>query len=343
MKRNLIYFIILVALGIAAYFFVINKPWGTLNTDETAFAVDDTAAIGKIFIADMQGKKVILERQKNFWIVNGKFPVRNDYMEMLLSTIKRVTINYPVPETAMNMVVKEMASHNKKVEIYDRNGKLMKSYIVGGPSLDALGTFMLMEKAKTPYVTAIPGFQGVLDTRYVTDEQVIRSLTIYNFKLNEIKEVSVTYTEQPDSSFTISVFGPDSFQLKNSKGEIHAESTVNKDRLHSYLNLFRFINAEAFVNDLPKKDTILGTKPFCIVTLTDRDTQQHITTCYHMPLQRDSPMQYDVKGNPLKYDDERYFATINNGQDFVIVQKFQFGKLFKSGNYFRHPQKRSVQ
>ena len=123
MKRNLIYFIILIALVVGAYFLVIRKPWGTLNVDETAFAVDDTASIGKIFIADMQGKKVILERQKNFWIVNGKFPVRNDYMEMLLSTIKRVTINYPVPQTAMNMVVKEMASHNKKVEIYDRNGK----------------------------------------------------------------------------------------------------------------------------------------------------------------------------------------------------------------------------
>ena len=79
------------------------------------------------------------------------------------------------------MVVKEMASHNKKVEIYDKNGKLMKAYFVGGPSLDALGTYMLMEKAKTPYVTAIPGFQGVLDTRYTTDEQVIRSLTIYFF------------------------------------------------------------------------------------------------------------------------------------------------------------------
>ena len=343
MNRNLIYLIILIVLAVGTYFLVINKSWGTLDADETAFAVDDTAAIGKILIADMQGKKVVLERQKNLWIVNGKFPVRNDYMEMLLSTIKRVTINYPVPETAMNTVVKEMASHNKKVEIYDKKGKLMKAYFVGGPSLDALGTYMLMEKAKTPYVTAIPGFLGVLDTRYSTDEQVIRSLTIYNFRLNEIKEVSVTYTEKPDSSFTIGVLGPDSFKIKNLKSEIYPASILDKERLHAYLNLFRFINAEAFVNDLAKKDTILDTPPFVTITLTDRQNQNHITTCYHMPIQRESPMQYDEKGNPLKYDNDRYFATVNNGQDFVIIQRFHFGRLFKNGNYFLHPQKRAMQ
>jgi hypothetical protein len=197
-----------------------------------------------------------------------------------------------------------------------------------------------MENAKTPYVTAIPGFQGILDTRYNTDEQAIRSLSIYNFRLNEIKEVNITYTEKPDSSFTLSVLGPDSFQLKNSKGDLYAESNLDKEKIHSYLNLFRFINAEAFVNDLTQKDTILMTHPFCIVTLTGRDTQQYVTTCYHMPLQKDSPMQYDKKGNPLKYDNDRYFATVNKGQDFVIVQRFHFGRLFRNGNYFLHPQKK---
>ncbi|HYV94162.1 MAG TPA: DUF4340 domain-containing protein [Chitinophagales bacterium] len=334
MKRNLIFLLILVALALGSYFFVIRKSWSTLNTDETAFAVDDTGAIGKIFIADMQGQKVTLERQRNFWIVNEKFPVRNDYIESLLSTLKRLSVDYPVPKAAMNKVVTEMAAHNKKVEVYDKNGKLMKAYYVGGPSLDSHGTYMKMENSNTPYVTSIPGFQGVLNTRYSTDEQGMRSLTIYNFKLNEIKEVSVNYAEKPDSSFTISVLGPDSFELKNSRGEFIDHSKLDKDKLHSYLNLFKFINCEAFVNDLSKKDTILQSQPFCTVKLVDRNNQQHPTVCYQMPLNPDSPMQYDVKGTPLKYDNDRYFATINNGQDFVIVQLFHFGRLLKSCNYF---------
>ena len=170
MNKNLLYLFILAILGTGVYFFVIRKPSSTLNEQEKDFAVDDTAAIGKIFIADMQGRKVVLERSKNSWMVNQIYEVRNDYISTLLSTIKRVNVSYPVPEAAVKTVATNMASLNKKVEIYDRNGGLMKSYIVGGPTLDSKGTYMLMNGSSHPFVTAIPGFQGVLDTRYVTDE-----------------------------------------------------------------------------------------------------------------------------------------------------------------------------
>src|ERR1041385_2636241 len=107
MKRNLLYLLILVALAVGAYFLVIKKPWGTLKVDETAFAVEDTSSIGEIFIGDMKGEKILLERTKDGWMVNQKYPVRNDYIEKLLSTIKNVVVSYPVTEAAQNTVVKE--------------------------------------------------------------------------------------------------------------------------------------------------------------------------------------------------------------------------------------------
>jgi len=333
MKRTLLYFIILIALGAAAYFFVIKKPWGTLNVNETAFAITDTASIGKIFIADMQGKKVLLERQKAGWIVNQKYPVRGDYIDRLLATIKNVAVSYPVSSSAQNTVVKEMASHNKKVEIYDRSGKMIKAYYVGEPSLDELGTYMLMDGAEKPYVTAIPGFQGTLESRYSTDESAIRSGKIYDYRINEMKSVSVDYPSKPDSSFTIEILGPDSFALKNKKGEDVTQ--FNKQRVHDYLSFYHFVNAEAFVNDLPKKDTILQTQPFVSFTVTDYNNQPHATVCYFMPRNPASLMQYDSEGNPLPFDSDHYFATINNGSDFVIVQKFHFGRLFKNLSWFQ--------
>ncbi|MFI5135653.1 MAG: hypothetical protein ACHQD9_07355 [Chitinophagales bacterium] len=332
MKRTLLYLLVLIALAAAAYFLVIKNPWGTLNVNETAFAIADTASIGKIFIADMQGKKILLERQKDVWMVDQKYPVRGDYIERLLSTIKNVTVSYPVSATAQNAVVKEMASHNKKVEIYDRSGKMIKSYYVGQPSLDELGTYMLMDGAEKPYVTDIPGFQGTLETRYTTDESAIRSGKIYDFRINEMKSVSVDYPSKPDSSFTIEILGPDSFSLKNKKGE--AISKFNKQRVEDYLGFYHFVNCEAFVNDLPKKDTILQTDPFVSITVTDYINQPHATTCYYMPRNPASLMQYDREGNPLPFDSDHYFATINNGNDFVIIQKFHFGRLFKNLSWF---------
>src|SRR4030095_4963335 len=140
MNRNIIYFLLLLVLGIAVYFIMSQKSSGTLNKKEASFAVDDTAAIGKIFIADMKGAKVVLERKDNTWTVNGKYNARGDYMNSLLSTIKRVNIGYPVPEAARKTVITNMASENKKVEIFDKSGALMKSYFVGGPTLESNGT-----------------------------------------------------------------------------------------------------------------------------------------------------------------------------------------------------------
>jgi hypothetical protein len=227
-----------------------------------------------------------------------------------------------------------MASENKKVEIYDKDGELLKSYIVGGPTLDSKGTYMLMEGSSTPFVVTIPGFQGVVDTRYETDEEKIRSTSIFRLRMNELADVSVQYTGKPDSSFSIRVISADSFEVSNGKGITLAGPTVNKEHVMQYLRYFEFVNCEAFQNSLDKKDSILKTTPFCTFIVTDRQGQQHGVTCYHMPRNLTSE-QFDKKGNELQFDIDHYFATINNGKDFVIIQQFHFGKLFKSFDFFR--------
>ena len=45
-------------------------------------------------------------------------------------------------------------------------------------------------------------------------------------------------------------------------------------------------------------------------------------------------MQFDYEGNPLKYELDKYFALVNNGQDFALIQHFVFGKLFIGGKFF---------
>ncbi|MEO6167545.1 MAG: DUF4340 domain-containing protein [Chitinophagales bacterium] len=333
MNRNLLYLLLLGALGAAAYFYVIKKPSSTLNEKDKSFAVEDTAAIFKIFIADMEGKKVILQRGNNTWMVNNKYEVRNDYMKTLLSTIKRLNVSYPVPEAAEKTVITSLASSNKKVELYDKEGKAVKSYFVGGGTLNSEGTYFLMDGSAKPYVVTVPAFEGVLDTRYVADEEVIRSTAIFRLRSNEISRITVDYSEKPDSSFSIAVIGVDSFLVTNNKNVTVGTGQLSKERLQNYLGLFSSIYAETFVNDLPKKDSILQTKPFCTITLTDRQQKSQSITCYHM-LRNSTSEQFDAKGNELKYDVDRYFATMNNKSDFVILQQFHFGRLFKNFSYF---------
>jgi dihydroxyacid dehydratase/phosphogluconate dehydratase len=80
-------------------------------------------------------------------------------------------------------------------------------------------------------------------------------------------------------------------------------------------------------------------REFCTITVTDRNNQTHTTVIYNMPRTSDSAMQYDRQGNPLPYDSDHFFATINNGNDFVIVQEFHMGRLFKKIAFFIAPSK----
>lgn len=333
MNRNLIYFLLLITLGIAVYFLVFRKSSSTLNEKEKSFAVEDTAAIFRIFIADMEGKKVLLQREDNSWTVNAKYEVRNDYMKTLLSTIKRLNVSYPVPEAAEKTVITGLASSNKKVELYNKDGELLKSYFVGGGTLNSEGTYFMMEGAANPYVVTVPAFEGVLESRFVTDEEVIRSTAIFRFRMNQLSKISVRYQDKPDSSFQIVLFNSDSFSVSNGKGTIIPNAQINKERIQQYLSFYSAVYCESFVNDLPKRDSVLQTPSFCTITVTDRQQQLHAIDCYYMPRNSTSE-QFDAKGNELQYDVDRYFATINNGKDFVILQQFHFGRLLKNYTYF---------
>lgn len=335
MKKNILYLLLLAALAVAVYYFVVKQKKSTLAEDEMNFAVEDTSAVGKIWIADMSGKKISLERKQDGWWVNDKYPARKDAIELLLSTVKNIRIKYPVAEAANDNVVKELAAQNKKVEIFDRSGNLLHSYFIGGATADGTANYMKTDKGRHPFAVGIPGFAGTVSIRYIVNENEIRSRNIFNTPLNRIKNVKVEYLVKPDSSFMLSVIGVDSFTVTRLKDNSTADARlVDKDKVGTYLSMFRFVNAEAFDNENKGKDTILIQKPFCIISLTDRNDEVKTVTCYYKPVTITTMQQYDPSGNPMKYDSDHYYATINEGKDFVLIQQFHFGRLFKTFNFF---------
>ena len=56
------------------------------------FAVTDTASITKIFIADLKGNSIALDRMENNWQINNRYKVRNNAMHIILKTIKNISV-----------------------------------------------------------------------------------------------------------------------------------------------------------------------------------------------------------------------------------------------------------
>lgn len=327
-RKNLVYVVVLAALAAASYFFVFKNKWSTLDIDEKDFAVTDTASIDKIMIGDLQGNKIVYSRKNFVWYANDSFPVKPYYMQMLLSTIKNIKVKEPVADAAIENVKKQLATENKVVEIYDKQNNLLKRYFVGPPSPGSHGTYMMIDGAKIPYIIHLEDLDGTIDVHYQTDLNEIRSLEIFHFPITNIRSVSIDYCingeeyVSGDSSFAVIIKGKNDVEIQLAgKDEKQKLAGENLTRAYDFLNSFRNINCEAFQNSFVKKDSVLkNEKPFCAILLIDLENKRHELRLYHKPIDASSMTQYDNKGNPLKYDLDRYFGVINNGKDFVLIQ-----------------------
>ena len=87
-KSSIIIITILIALaGFSIYIYKNKNKTSTIDKDASDFKYKDTASIDKIFLADKEGKHVLVERTSNGWMLEGKFHVRPDVIELLLYTI----------------------------------------------------------------------------------------------------------------------------------------------------------------------------------------------------------------------------------------------------------------
>lgn len=161
---------VFVLVAVIALYAIFTKKSSTIVGDLRDFAVSDTASINKLFLVDREGNKSLLTRvSPGKWMVNNKYNARQESINNLLNTIKSLEVKSPVGKNLYNNVMKLMASKSVKIEIYQK-GEPVKTYYVGHPTMDNLGTFMYIEKSTVPYIMHIPGFNGFLSTRYLTKE-----------------------------------------------------------------------------------------------------------------------------------------------------------------------------
>jgi hypothetical protein len=83
-KSTIITLTILIALaGLSIYIYKSKGKTSTIDKEASAFSFKDTASIDKIFLADKDGKQVLLEKKSQGWILDGKYPVRPDILDFI--------------------------------------------------------------------------------------------------------------------------------------------------------------------------------------------------------------------------------------------------------------------
>ncbi len=328
MKKNWIILILVVILAAVAVWVVSTNSMTTIKPELRDFAVNDTAAVDKIFMVKKSNEQVTLTRNGKEWIVNGQYPARKDAIDLLLKTLKKIQVSNPVSKSSMDNIIKMMATRNTKVEIYS-SGKLLKTIYVGGPTQDQLGTFMMLEGSSVPFIVGIRGFAGYLSSRFFTDEASWRSPLIFNYDFDDIAVIKSVNNIFPDQSFILERKGA-SFDIRSVNGNIKA-SAIDTLALRYYVSGFERIASEFFIQSMEPalQDSLSNAVPFRVLEVTDvmgktKKVEAHARRANGLT---------DDEGNLLEWDNERMYALID-GKTWVVIQYYVFESLFREFDYF---------
>ncbi len=332
MKKTLILLLAFLLLGAGVFWFTQEDKGHitTIKAGDRDFAVKNVDQIGKIFIADRSGFKVTLDRKDDHWTFNEKHRARPDAIGNLLQTISGIEMKFIPPKNGIPVIVKTLASHGVKVEIYDLQGEIMKTYYVGGTTNNERATYMIMEDAEQPYAMYHPLVDGNLRLRYRIDGDDWRDRTVFTDKSKDIDFISIEYPKQKNKSFKIQRKGNDNDYIVSPFYE-NVTPKITRPFVRGlgekFFNDFNRLIAEGYQNEKKDKEAIMSMVPFAIVTVKNKKGEE-TSVRFHPTGGVDA--KDNVIFNPetgSKSDIGRYNVYRSNG-DFLLVQQRVFGKIF---------------
>ena len=335
MKRWTPYIAALVVFAALALFLQRSDSQGELSNDWwTQFAIEDSASIDRIRIADVQGRVADLTRQDGhplgLWRINNTFDARKDASDLLLKTAMRTRVQQPVTDAAEAGVLKMIATAGKRVDFFQRgSAEPVRTWFIGTPTQNHSGTNMLLElpnegRAPVPFVTHMEGFTGFLSTRFFTDELDWRYTGVYDQPFAKI--TSITAIPRSDKGRAARIV------LPLDGGQPHAQALDGsgldyaQDEIEAVVRRFEKVHVETWMSHLAPaaEDSVRQSVPAWDLIVAYRDGEMRRIQLFWKQKIQNVP---DEIGNILPFDESRMYAAFNG--ELALVQTFVFNPILK--------------
>ncbi len=330
MKKSTGLLLAFLLLGFGAYF-LLNKKDNT--SDGYDFAIENTDQIYKVELIHKK-TNIVLERvDKTTW-KTGKHIARQESIDLLLETFRRLHIKERVPIAAEKNVMKRLKENGILAKAYDKSGNLIKSMYVGSSSPGKQGTYMMLEGAEHPFDINIMGWEGVLRPRFMLDPEDWRDKSVFHASKEDVETITVKYFLKKDQNSSFKVEkgkNKDEYSVTRLLGDSKADAVPEKGKVLFFLKAFENIGAEAFETNNPKRDSVVQEIPFCEIELQKTNGNKRNVKFYPVP---GPQVGFKPDGSIKRGELERYYANINNNQDFMLVQHRVFRKLFPPYEFF---------
>ena len=191
MKGSKLALLVIALLLIVAGGVYFTQGSGVSHLELRDFAVKDTAALERIFMADTYNRTIeLVKGDDGKWRLDNKVLAQQHSVKLILNTLYRMRVKSPVPKTTHNTVIKGIIAQHTKVELYEKGENTpLKTYFVGNATPDHYGTYMLLEteegRSQVPFIMEMPGFYGFLTSRFHCDFNQWRFSGIFNIKEKE--------------------------------------------------------------------------------------------------------------------------------------------------------------
>jgi hypothetical protein len=197
MKKIYVLLAILLALGIAIYIATKPKAQAFANAD---IRVQNSEAVHKLLLVDMNGNKAVLTKTNNTWVLNDTLIGRTDAVSNILQILKTIEPIQPVTSGSHNAVIKELATTGTKVEAYDKDGKVLTSFTIGSSVNNGKSNFILKKDCDRPYLYKDGGFIGDISISFFTSVAEWKDRKVFRYSADSISKIFVYYADFTDSN-----------------------------------------------------------------------------------------------------------------------------------------------
>jgi hypothetical protein len=325
LTKNQVSILVLLLLGAIAIGFLLSDHSGTLNKRSKDFSVGDPANLSKLVITQGE-QKLTISRSGNGWLVNDRFPARENLTEVFLATLNNIRVKAPAPRAFRSRLMQAILTKGIRLEAFGTTLR-KNSWYVYHDTLELQGTFMLKIGSDLPYAVEIPGLNKPVAAIFRLDELYWKGKTVFCCQPQNMEWVSFENKRHAEESFRIAYEqGALNLLQLNTNKIMHSTDLI---AMKDYFTAFRHID---YYKQLPAGDSLVApalnkSTPLFVITVKLKNQEPLVVSIFPLPAR-------SQKGS-TKSTDTEYFLGTSSLEKYPFIGRYaDFDGVIRNLQFF---------
>lgn len=295
-----------------------RSPFGKSNS---SFAAEQGREITRIELSS-EGKKLILEKKGESWLINGKSEARKSGILFIQRILTGIKIKSPVSSELFESEIKAKNIVPVRVRVYE-NMRVLSTFLVYKTLSNPYGNIMKKKDSSKPFIVYVPGYDGNIGSAFITNELYWQPYTVFNLLPSEIASVDFENFSDTSSSFMISCRDK-RYALSCSSGNLSGwDSTL----INRYISYYARVPFESWAFDIPEaeKKSIETSQPLYRITVTTTMNRKSVLDLWALQT---------IKNGSKVTDSDKLLGKTDANDMLFLMRYFDIDPLIKKRSYF---------